>query len=95
MSINWTVTREEMEAIRAIAIRAEESGIARADRMTLIMDLTAAHANGSPLDLAGLLAADEFNFAHDVAGIQRHIDRRTGELLDCFLPRYSRRGEAA
>lgn len=37
------------------------------------------------------LDADRFNFAHDVGGIRYHLDRNTGELADCFRPRYSAR----
>lgn len=60
------------------------------------MDLAAVHANGCPLDLEKLLAADDFNFAHDVFGIYRHLDRdgkspTGGKLLDLFLPRTARR----
>lgn len=55
------------------------------------MDLIATH-NSNPLDLERLLAADDFNFIHDVYGIARHIDRETGELGGCFSPRFSRRG---
>lgn len=51
------------------------------------MDLVATHANGCPLDFEKLVAADDFNFAHDVFGIYRHIDRTTGELTRCFRPR--------
>ena len=55
------------------------------------MDITATHANGNPLRLDDLLHADDFNFAHDVFGIRRHIDRNTGQLQDCFVPRFSER----
>jgi hypothetical protein len=57
------------------------------DRLSLAMDLTATHANGCPMDFAKLLAADDFNFKHDIVGIVNHIDRRTGELTDHFFPR--------
>lgn len=57
--------------------------------MDISMDVTAAHANGNPLRLHALLAADDFNFAHDVFGIHRHMNRDTGELGDCFVPRFS------
>lgn len=57
------------------------------DRLTRSLDLTACHCNGTPLDLAKLLAFDDANFGHDVLGIRRHIDRHTGKLGDCFLPR--------
>ena len=56
----------------------------------LEMDLTATHANGCPLDLEKFLGAPDFDFLHDVFGIQDHIDRRTGKLLNCFLPRCAR-----
>lgn len=52
------------------------------------MDITAAHANGTPLRLADMLAADDFNFAHDWSGIRRHLNRETGQMLSCFLPRF-------
>lgn len=51
------------------------------------MDVTACHANGCPLDLEKLLHADAFNFSHDVFGIARYINRNTGKLENCFVPR--------
>lgn len=59
------------------------------DYMSLCMDIAAADGvNGNaPLDLARLLEVDTFNFNHDIAGIMRHIDRETGTLGDCFVPR--------
>lgn len=57
------------------------------DRIDASMDVLACHCNGCPLDLTRLLVAPEFDFAHDVFGIREHIDRRTGHLADCFLPR--------
>lgn len=56
----------------------------------LQMDITACHCNGTPLKLAELLAAEEFDFNHDVIGICNHIDRRTGKLKDCSLPRFAK-----
>lgn len=92
MTISFKVTSEEHETIEKIVARAERDGLSTvADRAHLTMDVTATHASGCPLDLAGLLDADEFNFAHDVLGIVRHLDRNTGQLGDCFLPRYSKR----
>ena len=49
--------------------------------------LHAVHSNGCPLDLSQLLAFDDFNFLHDIVGIYRHLDRKSGELRDCFVPR--------
>lgn len=66
-------------------------------RINLIMDLTAADGvNGNdPLDWDRLLAADDFNFLHDVTGICRHMNRDTGELMNCFVPRCRKREVAA
>jgi|TARA_R100000544_G_scaffold34719_3_gene21649 hypothetical protein len=63
------------------------------DRMSLHMDLCATHANGNPMDFARLLAADDFNFAHDIAGIQNHLNRNTGKLENFFSPRFSARAK--
>jgi len=54
------------------------------------LDLTVTHTHGCALDFAGLLAARDSDFAHDVFGINAHLDRRTGELKDCFVPRFAR-----
>lgn len=57
--------------------------------MTLMMDLEACHSNDCKLKLQELLETDDFNFMHDINGIQHHIDRETGKLVNCFLPRYA------
>lgn len=97
MPLNWTATREDVDRIGRIVRRAEaiaKSAGTPLDRVSLNMDLLACHANGCPLDLAGLEAADDPNLAHDVFGIHRHLDRETGALGGCFLPRYAARAEA-
>lgn len=92
--INWHVEENDRSRIMEIAKRAEtlakKHGV-ELSRRDLMMDLTACHANGNPLDLPGLQMADDGNFGHDVFGINRHIDRNTGKLLHCFVPRYSQR----
>ncbi len=60
------------------------------DPLSMMMDIEAVHSNGCPLDLQGLLDADDFNFDHDIFGIINHIDRSTGKLDGHFVPRYSR-----
>jgi hypothetical protein len=60
-----------------------------ASRTDLCMDVTAVHANGNPLRLEALLAADDFNFAHDMSGICNCLDRNTGQLMRGFSPRFS------
>ncbi len=82
-----TTTRKEMAVISKIAKRAIALRLAT-DKMGLEMDLDCVH-NTVKLRLDALLGADKFNFAHDVCGIQNTIDRDTGELKNCFLPRFS------
>jgi len=73
--------------ILKIAKRARELGDNR-DILSIVMDVETVHKK-TPLDLERLLAADNFNFSHDIAGIRRHLDRETGKLLNHFIPRFS------
>lgn len=61
----------------------------KVERLHTVMDITAVHANVCHLRLDELLAANDSNFAHDVFGIDRHLDRQTGKLGGHFLPRYA------
>lgn len=83
----FTASRFESRIIAQIAERART--LYGMDRATVHMDVEATHCNGCPLDLNQLLAFDAGNFGHDVQGIARHLDRQTGKLMDCFLPRCS------
>lgn len=92
MELDFDVTREEQEIILKIVVRAKEDGLLPllgGTPMDLDMDLCATHRNGNPLQLAALLGAAYSDFAHDLAGIRRHIDRETGQLGGCFSPRYA------
>lgn len=96
MSISFKTTKSEAAAISHIVDRAEKilkrevpNAAADFDRMSARMDITAAHANGSPLDLTRLCDADDFNLLHDFLGIQRHLDRSTGRLSGHFVPRFA------
>ena len=90
--ISFAISKEDHMKVMRLVDRPEalSSKFGRKlDRRSLVMDLTACIANGTPLKLDDLLIADDGNFAHDVFGIARHIDRQTGQLGDCFLPRYA------
>lgn len=54
-------------------------------RSSLLMDLDSI----PELDFEKLLNAPKFDFAHDICGIIRHMDRSSypGKLMDCFWPR--------
>lgn len=96
--LNFASTPAELDLFLAIVKRAEqmcrERGAEAPDRLIALMDMTVAN-NSCPLRLLDLLQAEPADFAHDVFGIYRHIDRSTGELRDCFLPRFARRQEEA
>jgi hypothetical protein len=96
--IKWRVSKAEHALLEQVARRA--MGLAHKHAFEYqfqdaLMDVTAAHANGCSLQLPELLAADDFDFAHDVFGIRRHLNRQTGELMDSFLPRYAKPERAA
>jgi hypothetical protein len=77
----------EMIIDRALSI-AHEAGI-RPRRLDLFMALCFAH-RAMPLDLDLLAKAPDVDLAHDVFGILRHIDPKTGNMRDYFVPRTAR-----
>lgn len=86
--INWLkVSKFETEIISKISMRAKALGYPD-DLITINMDITAAHI-ASPLKLDELLNADNENFMHDVFGIRKHINRKTGNLDGIFAPRFA------
>jgi hypothetical protein len=86
--INWNATTEDMDIIQNIAKRGFIKKL-YADSIALSMDIAATHLNGCPLKLREWLAADDFNFFHDIYGIYNNLDRKTGKLKNCFLPRFA------
>jgi hypothetical protein len=94
-TIRFDVSREDALLIGRIVTRAVDTYEGTFDSRTLAMDLTACHANGCPLDLAAFANGEAFDFAHDVGGISRHMDRSTGKLGGHFLPRFTRRAALA
>lgn len=90
--IKWDINEEDMQLVREIRDRAValyKKHQVRRDPLEIQMDIVACHLNGCPLRLRELLAGSDFEFIHDVAGIARHIDRTTGQLTGCFLPRFA------
>lgn len=88
--VSFKVSAEDDKLLVAVVNRAILAYPDHFDRLTLSMDLTACHANGCELDLDKLLGFDPFNFAHDIFGIVKRVDRRSGHLTDCFSPRCSK-----
>lgn len=79
--------RATIDTIAQIARRAQKMGLAR-KHLDCMMDIETVHESIG-LKLEELLDADDGNFAHDIGGINRHLNRTTGKLEDCFDPRYS------
>ena len=86
-TISWSGLNGDDEAyIKAIALRAQRD--LKLNRLDTLMDVTATHLNGCPLRLEELLEADAFNFVHDIIGIRNNLNRDTGKMENCFLPRF-------
>jgi hypothetical protein len=80
--------KENFQKIVEIAKRAEDMNLLMFDRFSLIMDLECAVEEFN-LRLDEFLNADNFNFSHDIVGIQKNINRQTKQFENCFLPRFS------
>lgn len=92
--IKFDVTKQEAHLCFLIAKRAINCGLSN-DQLSTEVDVTAVHANGCPLDLEKLLTFSTFDFAHDIAGIAKNLDRRTGQLKNLFSPRCTARNKEA
>lgn len=94
MSIDWgKTTQEDQDVIAAIAERAESLGLNLhddpGDELGLNMDIEAAHMH-CPLRLQELYECENtFSFTHDIMGIQKNLNRKTGRLENFFRPRFS------
>lgn len=92
------LTADEYRVISQIANRAWKHESVRASYASisdLEMDLEATHNCGNPLDVQKLLDAPDGTFFHDLSGIEEHLDRKTGELKDFFVPRCTKQKEKA
>lgn len=91
MFTNFKIDPQSAEHLRRIIDRHVEHIDKSCDRTATSMDLIATHNGGCPLDFERMASvADEhlWHVAHDIAGIARFLDRDTGELTGCFLPRF-------
>lgn len=83
------MNKENFKVIVEIAKRADEMGLLKFDRMSLIMDLEHVDENMG-LRLNDFLNADDCNFTHDICGIQNNFNRETKKMENFFLPRFSK-----
>ncbi len=81
--------KENLQTISRIADRGlavlQSVGV-DADKLSVFMDIDNAN-HVCPLDLDKLEAFDDGNFAHDIIGIYRHLNRETQQLENYFTPR--------
>ena len=76
--MQYNITTEDRNTISKIGQRFQQiaSRLGREiDQLGIELDLIFCHLNDVELDLERLLGADDSNFVHDVAGINRHIDQ--------------------
>lgn len=85
MKTDGTLIKEIAERASALAMKYGKPFPWR----TAMMDVTACHEGGCPLKLKDLLASSDADFAHDVWGINRHLNRETYKLEGGFLPRFA------
>ena len=86
--ISFATSKSDQDLIAKIVKRACKL-FPNIEAINISMDITAVHANGCPLRLADLLAADDFNFISDISGINRYLNRETGVLVGFFEPRFA------
>jgi len=79
--------KENFELIAKIAKKAEEMNLLMFDRFSLIMDLECANDEFN-LRLEEFLNADNFNFSHDINGIQNNLNRQTKAILSVVMEEY-------
>ena len=84
-----TINKNDFILIEKIATRAMELlPNDNRPKVKILMDLETVHER-NPLRLKEFLDADNFNFAHDIVGINNHLDRRTKTLSNRFSPRFT------
>ena len=82
--------REDVKIIAKIVERADNLNLLQDDRIALMMDLDVANKQFN-LRLTELLESDNFNFSHDIIGIQNNINRRTKKINHLqFVPRFAK-----
>lgn len=64
----------------------EKEGLQVPERIQTFCTLVFADRD-CPIDFDRLLAAPDGDFAHDMSGLDRHMNRETCKLEGCFMPR--------
>lgn len=90
--MTWEEGEDKVYHYIAICIRANAFGIMEGNPLNAIIDIDSADQKFN-LRLDDFLNADEENFKHDFAGIQRNIVRNQYPAIDFgdFVPRFAGR----
>lgn len=80
--------KKEFKLFMKMVDRAEALNLLMFDRLSLMMDLEEAHKQFN-LRLEDMFNADDYNFAHDIVGIQKHLNRETRDF-NFFVPRFAK-----
>lgn len=83
------LTKADYELCAQIVDRAMEMGFYKDNKLTAFMDITNAVKHWN-MRLSDWINADDFNFAHDIAGICDNIIRNHPvEFTNHFVPRFA------
>ena len=80
--------KKKGKILSQIADRKKKKNLLADDKTSLMMDLDLADKKFN-LRLEELLNAKDFDFIHDITGIQKHINRQELEFNGLFVPRFS------
>ncbi len=96
--INFKLTAGDTKLVGKIvnrAVKLYKEHKVQCTKLDIHMDIAAVHLNDMPLDLDRLMNVfDDFNFMHDITGINKHLNRTTGKLMHCFVPRCAAHSKA-
>ena len=85
-----TIGKEEWDVVCKVMDKASAL-FPNYKRITMGLDLLNAHDDVG-IDFSRLLAFDNMDFIHDIMGIRNNMNRETGKLENCFLPRCAKTG---
>lgn len=89
--INFDLSPRDLTLINQIAKRGvvlmAQNNI-KLDYMMVQMDIATCHCNGCPLNLLSFALSDNSDFWSDMSGIGNNINRRTGKLMNNFVPKF-------
>lgn len=91
--IFYNFSQDELDLVVRAGVRVEKVIGKQLNRATFLLDMAAVQKQ-CPLNLVELAFNDDIaSVAHDILGIRRHINRDTGQLEGCFIPRFAKSNE--